>query len=296
MPASGGVRLVLVAADPSGQPSAAAPAAPLPSVPAQPGEVVLGERLPVRLRDGRRRPQRLLHPADSQRRPAPVQPGKPLVFELPEDARGAGLLEGSSPQAKVAGRRVEIAGPFRPGDTIVQFALLGPVRRREPDDRAAAAGAADAPGRGRGEGRRDAVELAADARAADDAGQRQALHRGPRRRGGGRSDAHVHVRGAAASPHVAAQRGARARVPDPRRRRVVDRARREHAGRRRGSTAGARGQARPSVRRARRPRRRAAAGHSSIPSSYAMRRRELVAALEQVYAALDDEVAVSRAS
>jgi hypothetical protein len=32
------------------------------------------------------------------------------------------------------------------------------------------------------------------------------------------------------------------------------------------------------------------------PEHYAARRRDLVAALEEIYAALDDEVAVSRAS
>ncbi len=39
-----------------------------PAGPAQPGDVVLGDRLPVRLRDGGRRPERLLRAADPQRR------------------------------------------------------------------------------------------------------------------------------------------------------------------------------------------------------------------------------------
>ncbi len=57
---------------------------------------------------------------------SPVQPARPLEFELPVDARGAGLLEGSSPQAKISGRRVEIAGPFQPGDTAVQVGYSFP--------------------------------------------------------------------------------------------------------------------------------------------------------------------------
>jgi hypothetical protein len=126
MPASGGVRLALVAADPTGQPSAAAPAAPLPSVPAQPGEVVLGEdsRFVFEMGEDGLNVFYVLQLRNGAS--APVQPGKALVFELPEDARGAGLLEGSSPQAKVSGRRVEIAGPFQPGDTIVQVGYTFP--------------------------------------------------------------------------------------------------------------------------------------------------------------------------
>ena len=120
---------------------------------------------------------------------APVQPVKPLVFELPALTRAApALLEGSSPQAKVAGRRVEIAGPFAPGNTIVQVALHVAVRRPR-SWRSSSRCRCDLTARGGGgaEGRRDATELAADARTADDAGQRQRLHRRPRRRGAGRN-------------------------------------------------------------------------------------------------------------
>jgi hypothetical protein len=49
-----------------------------------------------------------------------------VVFELPADAKGAGLLNGSSPQATIAGRTVQIAGPFRPGDTLVQVGYTVP--------------------------------------------------------------------------------------------------------------------------------------------------------------------------
>jgi hypothetical protein len=119
MPASGGVRLALIAVDPSGQPSTGA-SAPSPRVPAQPGEVVLGEdtRFVFEMgEDGLNVFYVLQLRNDAS---APVQPGKALVFELPEDARGAGLMEGSSPLAKLSGRRLEISGPFPPGDTLVQ--------------------------------------------------------------------------------------------------------------------------------------------------------------------------------
>jgi hypothetical protein len=121
MPASGGIRLALIAADPSTGPSPpAAPAAPQPAVPAQPGEVVLGEdsRFIVEMGEDGLNIFYVLQIRNAAS--APVQPAQPVVFELPVDAKGAGLLEGSSPQAKLAGRRVEISGPFRPGDTLVQ--------------------------------------------------------------------------------------------------------------------------------------------------------------------------------
>ena len=59
---------------------------------------------------------------------APVQPAGPLVFELPDGAVGAGALEGSSPQATVAGKRVTVAGPFAPGSTTVQFGYSVPIK------------------------------------------------------------------------------------------------------------------------------------------------------------------------
>jgi hypothetical protein len=58
----------------------------------------------------------------------PVQPRIPLVFELPTAAVGAGALEGSSPQATVAGKRVTVAGPFAPGSTTVQFGYSLPIK------------------------------------------------------------------------------------------------------------------------------------------------------------------------
>ena len=120
MPASGGVRLALIAVDPSGQPSTGAPSAPSPSVPAQPGEVVLGEDTRFVLETGEDGLNVFYVLQLRNDASAPVQPGKALLFELPEDARGAGLMEGSSPLAKLSGRRLEISGPFPPGDTLVQ--------------------------------------------------------------------------------------------------------------------------------------------------------------------------------
>lgn len=57
---------------------------------------------------------------------APVKVDAPLVFEMPEGAQNATVLEGSSPQATASGRRVVVHGPFAPGTTSVQMASTMP--------------------------------------------------------------------------------------------------------------------------------------------------------------------------
>jgi hypothetical protein len=58
---------------------------------------------------------------------SPVWAGRSLVLALPEAARGATLLQGSSPQASVAGREAKVTGPFAPGATLVQLAYTMPI-------------------------------------------------------------------------------------------------------------------------------------------------------------------------
>jgi hypothetical protein len=58
---------------------------------------------------------------------APVSPSTPVSFDLPPDAISATLLEGSSAQATINGRRVTVAGPFTPGRTTVQLAYELPA-------------------------------------------------------------------------------------------------------------------------------------------------------------------------
>jgi hypothetical protein len=60
--------------------------------------------------------------------PEPVRTAGPVVFELPSSAVGAGPLEGSSPQATVAAKRVTVVGPFAPGLTMVQFGYSLPIK------------------------------------------------------------------------------------------------------------------------------------------------------------------------
>jgi hypothetical protein len=54
---------------------------------------------------------------------APVTPKTELVFELPEGAQQAAMLEGSSTQAQIRGRTVSITGPIAPGSMPVRLAF-----------------------------------------------------------------------------------------------------------------------------------------------------------------------------
>ncbi len=126
MPSSGGIRLALVAAGPAGGAAAAPPAAAADPGPVQAGTVVLGEDSRFVFEMGEDGLSvfyvlQIQNPSSSR-----VQPVRPVVFELPALARGATVLEGSSPQAKIGGRRLEIAGPFAPGNTMVQVAYSAP--------------------------------------------------------------------------------------------------------------------------------------------------------------------------
>jgi hypothetical protein len=60
-------------------------------------------------------------------RNVPVKTAGPVVFDLPASSVGAGLLEGSSKQASVSGKRVIVKGPFAPGSTVVQFGYSLPI-------------------------------------------------------------------------------------------------------------------------------------------------------------------------
>ena len=121
VPASGGVRLMLVATDPETE-KRTAEDQQLAQGPAVPGIVALGEqtRFVIELGDEALNVFNILQIVNTAR--TPVQPAAPLVVDLPKDASGAGVLEGSAPNAVVAGRQVTINGPFAPGNTIVQFA------------------------------------------------------------------------------------------------------------------------------------------------------------------------------
>ncbi|MEO7272655.1 MAG: hypothetical protein ABIX28_13625 [Vicinamibacterales bacterium] len=130
VPASGGVRLMLVAGLAGKSDAATAPsnpsAGPLPSLPARPGTVSLGDqtRFVFEMGDDALTGFYILQVVNST--PAPAEPPMPLTIELPEGAQGATIMQGSSPQGSVAGTKVVIAGPFAPGSTQVQVAFTLP--------------------------------------------------------------------------------------------------------------------------------------------------------------------------
>jgi hypothetical protein len=125
IPASGGIRVLLVATDPEAEKKAEADRQPAGG-PAQPGTVVLGDqsRFVLELGDGSLSVFNIMQIVNMAR--DPVQTPQPIVFELPQESTGASILPDSSPQAKADGKRVSVAGPFAPGTTLVQFAYSMP--------------------------------------------------------------------------------------------------------------------------------------------------------------------------
>jgi hypothetical protein len=121
VPAAGGVRVLLVATDPDAAVREREDRR-LAEGPAQRGAVVLGEqsRFVVEIGDEALNVFCILQIVNTAR--VPVEPVQPLVFESAPNGGNVTLLNGSSPRAAAKERRVEVAGPFPPGTTLVQFA------------------------------------------------------------------------------------------------------------------------------------------------------------------------------
>ena len=126
VPAAGGIRLMLVATDAAIEKKAAEDRA-LAKAPPVSGVVVLGEqsRVVLEVGDDALNVFNILQIVNTAKRP--VQTQGPLVFELPNGAGGAGMLEGSAPNGVAAGSRVTVTGPFAPGNTMIQFAYAVPL-------------------------------------------------------------------------------------------------------------------------------------------------------------------------
>jgi hypothetical protein len=120
-PGQGGIRLMLVATDTNAAPATS------PEAPAISGAVVITDqsRIVMEPRDEVVNVFYLLDINNSAR--APVNPPSAFAFDLPDDAQGAGVMEGSTPKAKVAGKHVIVEGPFPPGHTFVQVGASIPV-------------------------------------------------------------------------------------------------------------------------------------------------------------------------
>ncbi|HEX5475538.1 MAG TPA: hypothetical protein VFX12_12840 [Vicinamibacterales bacterium] len=128
VPAQGGIRLMLVATDPAAA-QKAAEAQKLAKEPPIKGIVVLGDqtRFVVELGDDGLNVYNIVQIMNTARRA--VDTGGPLVFNLPAEATGTTLLEGSSSNALASGTQVTVNGPFPPGATLVQFAYAIPYGR-----------------------------------------------------------------------------------------------------------------------------------------------------------------------
>ena len=131
-PASGGIRLMLVATERAGTGVAGSterPPSPVsePSAPAVAGSVVIGSQSRVIIAPGEDvvAVYYLLDVLNNAR--VPVNPPSGFSLEMPAGAVGTTLLEGTSPNASVSGRQVTVKGPFAPGPTLVQIACNVPV-------------------------------------------------------------------------------------------------------------------------------------------------------------------------
>ena len=130
VPNVGGIRVMLVATDAALEQKAAEDRK-LAAAPPVDGVVVIGgeSRFVVEVADDSLNVFNLLQIVNSAKRP--VQIGGPLVFQLPEGAVGAGMMEGSPPGAVAAGSKVTVTGPFAPGNTAVSFAYSIPLGTAE---------------------------------------------------------------------------------------------------------------------------------------------------------------------
>ncbi len=126
LPAAGGIRVALVALDPEMEKRADEDRR-MAQMPPQPGMVVLGEqsRFVIEMGDEGLHVFNIMGVMNTARTPVETEP---LVFELPRNAERASMLEGSSPQGQLRDGRVTVIGPFAPGTTLVQFAYGLPLK------------------------------------------------------------------------------------------------------------------------------------------------------------------------
>lgn len=117
-PGRGGVALMLVGAA-TGDPGAAA-------VPAQPGQVTFGDASRILIELGEETVE-VYYLFDIVNAAAvPVEPPEPLLIELPAGAVSTTVLPNSTPNAIADGPRVTVTGPFQAGTTPLTLAYVLP--------------------------------------------------------------------------------------------------------------------------------------------------------------------------
>lgn len=128
VPAESGVRVALVAGIAAAAAREKAAAEEGARQPARQGVVVFGgeTRIILEFQDDSLQVFYLLDIVNSAR--TPIDPGGPLMIDLPQVAAGAGTMQGSSSLASLQGNRLRINGPFPPGTTQVQVGFRVPYR------------------------------------------------------------------------------------------------------------------------------------------------------------------------
>jgi hypothetical protein len=125
--AATGIRVVLVATDPEAT-KRAAEDKELAAGPAVKGTVVFGPETSIsaQFSDDQLTVFYSLDILNTAR--TPVDIGGPILVNLPGEARGAAMMEGSSKQAAVSGAHLTVTGPFAPGNTSLQVAFVLPFQ------------------------------------------------------------------------------------------------------------------------------------------------------------------------
>jgi hypothetical protein len=120
VPADSGVRVALVAGIAAAAAREKAAAEEGARQPARAGVVVFGgdTRIILEFQDDHLQVFYLLDIVNSAR--TPIDPGGPLLIDLPDNAVGPATMQGSSSLASLKGSRLQISGPFPPGTTQVQ--------------------------------------------------------------------------------------------------------------------------------------------------------------------------------
>lgn len=127
VPSAGGVRVALVAGIAKAAAASEAAKAAAAQEPARPGAVVFGNdtRIVLEFQDDKPTFFYLFSVLNNAR--TPVDPGKPLVVELPPDAEGPSLVSGNAQIARMEGHRLTFTGPFPPGASEYQVAFRMPL-------------------------------------------------------------------------------------------------------------------------------------------------------------------------
>ena len=126
VPASGGIRVALIAGLEAAAARERAAAEEAARMPARPGVVVFGgeSRIILEFQNDNLQVFYLLDIVNNAR--TPIDIGSPMYVEFPDVATGAAAMDGSSPLAVVQGDRLRINGPFPPGTTQVQVGYRFP--------------------------------------------------------------------------------------------------------------------------------------------------------------------------